>query len=345
MLTQSNVSDHVIAHHVKRFFPSLVKYEPEYLPVLGIDPVNKPPYFLYICPLCLKELILLMPGIGKPASMNFTPDHFPQQSVGSALKFSVHTCEKCNSTAGHEFENALKEKVRQVAFDKGTPSASRNIRSSISGVAGTYKGGKFIIDKDGKLEIQLKANDQVKAKPLDEWIEESKDDPNPNWTMTVTIPNASEKDVIRALVKSAFLFCFDYWGYDFAFNENARLMHKVITGEIEYPVTNAIHFIGDGLKFTQDQKIPLGLCYIKTPLDLRTYFVNMVLTDKESGCRILASVLVPNPTTNGWSDLGRIDAALASAGTTQLYIEQLHGFECETITEGYLKSWQMISAL
>jgi hypothetical protein len=86
---------------------------------------RRPVSFVYLYPLCLKHVISY-DGEDLRFKEAFTLDHFPPESVGG--KATVLVCNKCNSTAGADFEYSLKEWLRDqsaVNVDTGNKNSSQ----------------------------------------------------------------------------------------------------------------------------------------------------------------------------------------------------------------------------
>src|SRR5262245_33300836 len=86
-----------ILKNIKQFFPSLKLHSKEYLQKIFTNPENPPEHFIYICPLCLKNFIVIEKSVGFAWSTTFDFDHFPPESVGGFHKILV--CKPCNSEA------------------------------------------------------------------------------------------------------------------------------------------------------------------------------------------------------------------------------------------------------
>lgn len=338
---ESTVKREVLLEHLVRFFPSLRRYPEKYLYLFGIDSTNPPEHVAYICPLCLKNWILVEAVNGVSMNVDFSPDHYPPKSVAERLVFSVLTCKDCNSTAGTIYDHSLKSFMQASAFKKRIPNATVSVISQISKVQGRYPG-RLNVDANGELEISLKPFEKLHAPFLDQFIERSK--AKLDWQIELTIKTVDEKLLGKALLKAAYLLCFEAWGYEFVFSDNGNRIRQVLNGKLEYPV-NLSQWIDDHIKFDQGTKVPLGLCYIQHPLECRTFIANFVLTDKDTQCRAMASVLLPNPTSAGWEDLNRVQNLFLSNSQLQIHIEHVREFFLnDRVFDGYTRSWEHLAS-
>ena len=336
---ESTVKIGVIAQHFKRFFPSLRQYPEKYLPLFGVSPENPPPHLAYLCPLCLKNWILAEQVNGLSMNLDFSPDHYPPKSAGGQFMFSLLTCKTCNSEAGFQYDFSLKRKIQEIAFKKSIPNASIPGYSKITDVIGSYPG-LFKMDDTGKIEVSLKPNENIHAPFLDQFIEASKN--RLDYHIDFTIKSVEPKLVSKALLKTAYLICFECWGYEFVFSSNAELMRQVLRGEAEYPIKDMSQWIDGHLKF---QKLPLGLCYILNPPECRSFMVNIVLSDKELKFETVASILIPVPTEDGWQDLARIEKTFLENPAVNLEVNHVRDFMISNnVLNGYEQSWEYLKS-
>lgn len=331
-----------ILEHIRQFFPSLKFHSQRYLTQIFTNPQNPPEHFIYICPLCITNFILIERSVGFVWTAEFDFDHFPPESVGGFHKMLV--CKACNNEAGSLFDFALKDKLNRMSFDKKVTSSTIFAKSAISNVPGNYSSAFFIND-DGILEIDLKPSKKAHTPFVDEWLEKSKTDSN--WEAKITIKNPDESKVSKALVKSAYLFCFANWGYDFVYSENGERIRKYLADEFEYPIRVPFNWLGESIRKSQVSHFPIGLCYLQNPVTCKTFVVNMVLINKETDFREIASVLIPNPTKEGWDDLKRIEKIFETEykNTVDITVAHVTDFIVSNGEyEGYTKSWDKLKS-
>lgn len=333
----------MILKHIRQFFPSLKFYSPKYLHQIFADPGNPPEHLVYICPLCLKNFILIERSVGFVWTAEFNFDHFPPESVGGFYKMLV--CKSCNSEAGSQFDFALKDKLNRMSFEKRIPRSTISAKSELSNIPGNYSSAFFIND-DGEMEIDLKPSKTAHVPFVDEWLEKSKT--VSNWEAKITMKNPDERKVSKALLKSAYLFCFANWGYEFVYSENGESIRKYLKDEIEYPVRIPFAWLGDSVRINQVSGFPIGLCYLQKPELCKSFVVNMVIVNNETDFREIVSVLIPNPTNEGWNDLKIIQETFETnyKETMDITVAHVNDFIVSNGEfEGYSKSWEKLKVM
>src|ERR1019366_3827432 len=146
-----------------------------YLHLFNYAADTQPYHFAYLCPLCLRNGIMISNENGLSMHCEFSPDHYPPKSVGGSDSLLV--CTHCNSQAGKDYDFSLKQKIKDIAFLKRVPSATivskhLKVERSSSDVVGSYPA-LFKIAKDGEMELSVKPF-KIHAPYLDEFIEYSK---------------------------------------------------------------------------------------------------------------------------------------------------------------------------
>lgn len=333
------------AHHqrilrfVKQYFSSLQRYRDHYLPQIYAEPYSAPEHYAYFCPLCMENFILIDPIRVFVWTCEFTFDHFPQQSVGGTRQILV--CKTCNNKAGFTYEPALKQKLERMSFGKGIIASSVKVTTKISGVPGNYKS-RFFINEDAKLEMDLKPKKSSHTPDLDKWIRQS---PGTEWEAKVTIPNPNETDVSKSLVKSAYLCCFEIWGYEFAFSDSATMMRKYLQGEEDYPIRTPLLWLAESISSTGVSHFPTGTCYLQKPISCKSLAVNLELRHLETNFRELAVVLIPPPTADGWHQLQKIQERIETTFSNGVDIAMAHVVNlsvADGILDGYHRSWEIL---
>jgi hypothetical protein len=165
--------------------------------------------------------------------------------------------------------------------------------TEISNLKGKFKS-KLKLNPEEILEMGLKPNGK-KVPPLDEWLEKSKG--SNDWTITLTYYQPKPDLLRKALVKSAYLYCFAHWGYDFVLSLTGEKMRAVLSGEIEYPFPDVAPFWIDDIP-----DIPEGVCVMQKD-KWQSYVVNIPLVLKSPPYKLVAVVLVPAPGPKGWDHL------------------------------------------
>ncbi len=333
-----NIKPEVIKSHLLTYFKSLKNYPDKYLHRFFVDTTNPPEHFAYICPLCLMNGIIVEQSIGLGMHADFSLDHYPPESVGGVQKILV--CKKCNNDAGTIYDFSLKEKIQQLAFNSNTPNSSLNSKFIATNLTGRYPS-KLTMDKDGKIEISLKPNLSMHAPFLDEFIEYSKD--NHDYKIELTQKTPDEKKVSKALVKTAYLTCFDMWGYEFVFSNTGEMIRKFLNDECEYPVLNPSFWLGSITK-AEGIRLPLGLCYLKEPTEWQSFIINICLQDKETDFSEVAAVLIPGPSKEDWENLTKIQTMLNAMPITNISIAHVtENLIIDNIFDGYTKDWKLLT--
>jgi hypothetical protein len=341
----TSIPKEIIASHFNQYYPSLSQFPQNYLRLFFRDVNIIEQHLAYLCPICLCEGIIFAPSLGLGMSSEFSLDHFPPESVGGFLKILV--CKKCNNDAGGLFEKSLKEKMENFSFNNGIISAQQMAKAEIldhSGnkiIPGRYTT-KITISEDKMTEISLKPKSKDKIPLLDKWIEDSKT--NLNYKIELTVPLADENKVSKSFLKAAYLFCFHSWGYEFAYSTTGENMRKVLKGEAEYPCKTPTLWLRDSIELNRIQYTPLGLCYLQRPLECRCFMVNMMLEDKGTGYKNIASILIPNPTPTGWEELKQVQAIFdTQPGLMDISMAHVTDFTVrDRVLDGYNKSWEKL---
>jgi hypothetical protein len=317
--------DELVSAHFYHFDPSF-KEHAQIRKAIETMP-NAPRNGFYVCPLCMKNFLMAL-GDLLHRSAEFTKDHFPPQNAGGSRTLLV--CEKCNSTAGAEYDYILEEFLRFCAFNKRVPNASLDMTHVVSAIPGYYKG-RVIVDDTGQLEIEVKRKKKNSIAPLDKWIEKSKTDPN--YTITMTIKEPLPNIVTRALLKTAYLYCFTYWGYEFACSDHGNKIRQVLRGEIDYPVAGGRLFIDD-----ESKSLPEGLAFLQTPASWRSLVINIPLELRDLGYKCMVTVPVPAPTPTGWQDLESLTPPMTD-GPIDVSMTPLPNYLVQGELYGYSRSW------
>lgn len=327
-----------IISYIRQYSPSLKCFPERYLPGCPSTLDETSDYLVYVCPLCAVNTILIARSVGYVWSAEFSFDHYPPESVGGFLKMLV--CQPCNSEAGKSYDFALKEKINRVSFDRKVVSSTIPAKSVISNVPGSYRSS-FYIDEQKQYGISLKPNERSHAPHLEKWIEKSKTESD--WEIKITIPNPDELKVAKALAKTAYLYCFASWGYDFVYSAQGERIRKFLKGEEEYPVKIPSFWLGESIKQGGVPNFPLGLCYLQKPEECKTFSVNIALKNKETKFGEIVSVLIPNPTPDGLDDLKRIEKYFSEKDNIDVTMAHVTDFSVENnVFDGYKKSWEKL---
>ena len=292
----------VQAHYRDFFYPSLSNYPDLYFsifPSYRADP-NQP--IAYICPLCLQNGFISTTEMAIEWTSDFSSDHYPPANVGGTREILV--CKKCNNDAGGRYENELVKQMSIRSHKKEIPGATLDVRSIIRNVKGNYKIQINILD-DGKHGISFKPNEKSKVPPLDKWLEDSKS--NFDWSIEITVTNADEQKVSKAMLKAAYLFCFEKWGYEFVLSNTGKNIRDVLKGNKNFPLKMPPLWLTDSLN---EVILNPGVYWLSQPDSWHKFIVVMELTDLKTGYKDTIGIIIPGPEVKEWDDLTRIQDIL-----------------------------------
>lgn len=284
MTINQPIPKEIIDKHFRYFFPSLVCFRERYFPLMFQTKESVERHIAYVCPLCTENYLILKKE-GLFATSEFSREDFPPQNVGGSNK--VLTCKICNNKAGYKFDHELVKEVERRAISYNAKIKIENIQGYYNGSIKQIKKGIFAMDFPDKLK--------KKAAPLKEWLEYPLT-PNEFQIQIKTEPVNNIK-VAKALLKTAYLFCFLNWGYDFIFSTNAERLRDFLYDDEKDP-SFLIAFWLDSTNHKLNE-IPQGLCAIKKPSDLTPFIVNIPI--KREGYEGIASVLIPKYGEESWN--------------------------------------------
>lgn len=323
-----NITAEILLDHFRYFQLSQFFLE-KYKKIVFREDATIPFHLAYLCPLCLEKYIVLH---GNDLNLNteFSLDHIPPKSIGGTLM--LITCKKCNNDAG-KYEAELEFKLNYGSFcERHIDSEIGNTKFKISGVEGNYKS--FLkVSEDGMPIIHFPTN--AKETPyLNNWLNNL--DNMDNWSVTFTIPTPNDKNTVKALLKSAYLISFFYWGYEFAYSKNGDFIRKVLNDKEEYPMNNPVIWCNKhSLKSETD--LPFGIGIIESPVELQSYYVNIPI--EKNGTTYIAIILIPNPTEEGWGKLKDINSYLINNNLKEVRFKPLFP-SLPKVTNGYNSIWE-----
>jgi hypothetical protein len=324
-------SPETLLYHTEIYYHKSLKYFQQYY--FGLLPFEKnkiPLHVAYLCPLCLTNCIVILkqPDVIMTSS-DFDLDHYPQQSIGGGN--SILVCKPCNGKAGCNYEFSLKEHLQfsSLAFE----GPSHEVRAKIVIPDVMCLNSQLSKNEKNQWVLPLKKSPKVTIRPLDNWLNSLGTDSQEEFTVHISTPLQSNID--KALLKTAYLYCFAIWGYEFVFSNIGHLFRLVLSGKIEYPMKVR------PLKFDHNKKgfesIPTGVCFVSQQNYVRSFVVNILLKDKESNIREIYPIFIPNPTVTGISDFVAFSTAIKGL-TGNLDILPLVNFLNNT-PFAYSESW------
>jgi VCBS repeat-containing protein len=219
----------------------------------------------------------------------------------------VLVCKTCNNKAGSEYESKLSEIIEKECFNKKIPKSTVKASVTISDIRGWHKG-KFSIDEDGQYKFDLTTNQTKNLPELAQWENEVVGD----WEMKVTIKHADETKLVKALIKTVYLYCFNHWGYSFIFSNSCHLMRQVLSEQKSYPIkipSILLDFKSD--KFNSKiEGFHTGVVFISEPKTVQSIFVNIPIELKHLSYKCLIPIQIPNPTDQSIEEMQRINKLL-----------------------------------
>ena len=238
------------------------------------------------CPLCMS--LFTERTLENGFVDRLTIEHIPPESVGG--KGKILTCKICNETIGKKLDHHIQKELNTEPFLKAIPNSvvegRLQINASIPFKAKfTYQKGKFILaptlDKKTKVHYH-KAMNEVQTK----------------WEGTkfkVRFWGGNNKMSKLAIVKSAYLEMFAFFGHIFLFNSNSAKIREQINNPSKdiLPHSSIIEHDFD------DQV--LGINIIKQPLDRICFLVILNLKVNQNNYNKKVGVLIPGPDDHAWA--------------------------------------------
>lgn len=285
-----NISTWTATQYLIKYHSSVRQFWEFYKPLILKPEEEIRPHFIYLCPLCLNEYILYKDDVWS-CSTEFTLDHFPPKNIGGTN--TILTCKNCNNSAGSSYEPVMEEWLGMLNFNKRIPNTELKTTAKLSDKKGWYHAS-LGLDETGNLLHDFNAV-QLKKFGLDKWGKE--DD-----TMDITLKDPDKKKMTKALLKTAYLYCFNCWGYEFTYSPAGELIRKVLKDEVEYPISiTEIHL--DAKNTPPFNNLPFGLTYFHSPDEVYGMFVLIPFHHESNGYRTIVPVQIPNPTVNAEEEL------------------------------------------
>lgn len=286
------------------------------------------PDFAYLCPLCVKEHIVYLSD-EKLLNWNedFDLDHFPPKSAGG--KHTVLVCKKCNSTYGLDIDHMVVEFLKFDAFSKKIENAKINALSTFKGTKGKYPINLGLY-KDGSIRFEL----PKKPMPfVNDWLNEAKT--NSNWEIQISFNGPSNNKFQKSLLKSAYLYSFMTWGYDFIFSKTGNKIREVLQGSESHPLANFGVFVS-----FNDTDFQNGIILSNNSSIYNGFIVNFEIIEKETGHKGYVSVLIPGNDSNSWDDLKLIQEQIDNKKVFTIGgIKMNEDFKKPIIGKPFTKDW------
>jgi hypothetical protein len=330
-----NVSEADLKKYLFKFFGSLRQYPEKYLPLI-FEQYNEPTKHLaYLCPLCLENYFYTENTMWHYKE-EFSLDHFPPQNVGGLNKMLV--CKSCNNTAGHSYESSFKERVLREGYNRKVPNIKLPAISNLENVKG-WMHSDVSVNKDGSLALQLNEKALKRTPKLTEHQNATNYD-GKGFKMNIQIPDLDNKKVAKAILKAAYLYCFDYWGYEFVFSFAGELFRNVIAGRSDYPINVPTLWYDNKAEIHKGIVIPTGMVFIQKPKEILSMFVNIPATIKEIDYTCIIPVQIPNPEDKDFKQLIGVQQFFDCNPGHQIYTRPMP-FEFNlSFPQPYTKTWE-----
>lgn len=322
----NNISESIWRSHFRTYSHTLFEYFENYSPILSLEIKILSTNSLYICPLCTKTYFAES-SQGIIGNSEFSLDHLPPKSVGG--KFKIITCKKCNNKSG-EYEAEL---VKLLDFGTEPDKKYKSILPKMT-VMNKETGEEFFASvqvNDGKPDIKFNEEAKKYDSRLKKFLEELNSGKIKKLQLNAPFPDL--KKIQKALLKSAYLTCFTWWGYEFVYSKNGEMIRKVLNDELEYPTR-----VPTIWRETKKIDLPLGVAIISKDKIRQSFLVSLELVGSRGN--FVAAIMIPNPTPDGWSKLFKLD--IYAKGKTLTEFEGL-SIPRTIIRNGYTIAWNIIS--
>lgn len=329
------VSQDELVKYLLKFYPSLRQYPDSYLPLVFEQYGEVPNHFAYLCPLCLKNVFYTQ-DTNWHYTDSFSMDHYPPQNVQGRKKMMV--CKTCNNTAGYSYESCFKERVLREAYNRKVGNTKIAARSVLDNVPGWMPGDVHIED-DGSTFFKISPKHLHRIKPLTPEQQASNNN-GKGFTMKININPVDEKKAMKAILKTAYLHCFDYWGYDFVFSVAGQLFRDVLKDKANYPIPVPTLWFDNKAAIHRGINIPTGMVFIDQPGDLMSMFVYIEAEIKEMGYRCIIPVQIPHPDDKDFADIKRVQQFFTDNPLCQIVVKPLPFEFTMAFPNPYAKTWE-----
>lgn len=334
------ISQDELVKYLLKFYPSLRQYPGRYLPLVFEQYGEVPKHFAYLCPLCLVNVFYTQDKNWHYTD-SFSMDHYPPQNVKGRKKMMV--CKTCNNTAGYSYEKYFKETVLREAYSRKVRNTKIPARSVLDNVPG-WLPGSVVVDDDGSVNFQISPKHRHRITPLTPEQQKSNNN-GKGFTIQIRMDAVDEKKALKAILKTAYLFCFDYWGYDFVFSVAGQLIRDVLNDKANYPIPVPTLWYDNKAEVHQGIKIPTGMVFIDKPNEYRSMFVHIEAEIKEIDYRCIIPVQIPHPDDNDFLDVKRVQQFFTANPLHQIVIKPIDFEFTLAFPNPYSRTWEEIKKL
>ncbi|MCB9044893.1 MAG: hypothetical protein H6550_02015 [Chitinophagales bacterium] len=284
----NTISENIWKDHLSTYCKTLMDYIPEIQKIIPSKYHSQLPFGLYICPLCLKNYFIETSS-GINGNSEFSLDHLPPKSASG--RFKIITCKKCNNDSG-TFESEI-EKVLNFGIDKTDPNEKLKLKVELTDPE-TGKCIKGVAhNENGETNILFNENLKKHKQEYIDFLNRVNSGKMPRIKIKPILYDSNKLE--RALVKSAYLLSFAWWGYEFVFSDHGALIRQVIKGEKKYPCQVPISW------FEKDKILPTGISILQDGNKRIAFGANIYL--RGLNVDATACVLIPSPSKSAWDDI------------------------------------------
>ncbi len=319
------ITEPIWRNHLKTYSHTLFEYIEHCIPLFSPDTKILSPYHLYVCPLCLQNYFAESKN-GIIGNAEFSLDHLPPESVGG--EFQIITCKRCNNKAG-EYEAELQ---KLIDFGSKPDKKYGSIFPKMT-VKNKETGETFhaiVQHTPGTTSISFKEEAKKYNEDLKEFL--VKLHSGKLKSLELFVPSPDLQKTTKAILKSTYLLCFAWWGYEFVFSKNAEMIRQVLNDQIEYPTR-----IPTIWKRSKEDSVSQGISIVSKDGNREAFVVSFWL--KGNNENFIASTLIPNPTEKGWEKLFELDKFVKQKELTEF---QATTIPRTVIRNGYSIAWNII---
>jgi hypothetical protein len=274
-----------ICNHLDLYGPSFQDVRQKYK--LNISPDVPGDISVYICPLCVNQLLFIRDNL-LHMTTDFSADHFPPDSVGGKRKALV--CTDCNSQFGKTIDFALPAGLKVNSSLKGNGESPWKLQlqgsKSVYNLAASWKTDLIAL-KDNQKKSHLLQEFMKAAKNMEETGQAV------TFNMKIKLPPAEL--VSKSLLKAAYLYFFTWSGYEFIFSETASKIRKVLLGQLDHPLENLGVFYDQQLGQVEE-----GICALTEPKACKSFFVSLHIADPATNRKIQNIIVIPSMNDKAW---------------------------------------------
>jgi len=229
--------------------------------------------YVYICPVCLQ----LFEQVNQPTNP-LTLEDAPPKSLGG--KANILTCKNCNNVAGTEIDVHLSERLNELDERQLLPGTELKVKINIDGQS---YAATLTVEHDGKMKIfhSKKNNNPVKLEKAMEQVTAGTV-VDMDYLKSRVIPERIE----YALLKTAYLLAFQYFGYSLMLDT----CYDDVRKQIRHPEQQTYP---SGFWFQPTYPKEMAGCYFITDTSLESLFI--FFNVKTAQTERMFAVILPLP--------------------------------------------------